>query len=83
MWADALVAHSHSARPPTSNRHEEGGGSVVTDSEKDLAAADLGQLAQELVAGTGYVSMADPDGDAAARRLWNARFDELAADPPT
>lgn len=55
----------------------------MTDFENDLAGTDLGQLASELLAGKGYLPMADSAGDAAARRLWNARFDELAANPPT
>lgn len=31
----------------------------------------------------GYIPAADPAGDEAARAAWNARFDELAARPPT
>lgn len=55
----------------------------MTDFENDPATADLSHLAEELLAGMSYIPMADPAGDAAARRLWNARFDELAANPPT
>lgn len=44
----------------------------MTDFENELAGADLGQLAEELIADKGYMPMADPAGDAAARGLWNA-----------
>lgn len=48
-----------------------------------MSGVDLGQAAEELLAEKGYIPRADPVGDAAALALWNARFDELAANPPT
>lgn len=48
-----------------------------------MSGVDLGQAAEELLAEKGYIPRTDPVGDAAALALWNARFDELAANPPT
>lgn len=55
----------------------------MTDSKDELDATDLHQRAEQLLAGKGYILMSDSVGDTAARRLWNARFDEFAANPPT